>query len=1676
MTPPPGFSLGRRKWLLLCCLCLSQPLFSQWVPENTGDILRAFRSVAEQGANAPLDQQALAFKHFPALDANLYPEASAYWEANQQNFCRWQDRFIHDAATENNMAYQRQTVTRAPTRGSDTDALMRRASPNDPPLTAQQIERARRAYHRNVRSFFRENHVASDNFMLEHETSIMPDPNHTTRREWDQWVREASARDEVIYHDPLAALFEANHRNQRPYTLQQADARVQESMRLAHESYAKADALTRKAMGYPEGSMARAHLEWEAQKAKHNAAKYLARVMETGDLIAENSQIRSQSVLDRMLMHDGDPQEVLNLLSERRQTRQGLRNAAQSSAARDQYIQRAAQHYAINRMNSAWAGAGADNPVLRATHVRDAARMLKQTSTAAQGEMIEHFRLTHGDDAARELARAMRVIPDENTRRSLMKGLNRLAESNLDALNRGNATAANEALEAMALSLRSQTLTQQRNALDSLAQKHGQPMAIRIQQRMLSLRLQEARLEKRKEWLTKHGAEYVGHMMTLYGFYSSLNRIEAAEDASKQGGIELGQFTGSYLGGKASTLLLGTSFGAVGKYTGMTLGAKTAAYGAKLGLKFGVASGSLAGPLGQVAGGIAAGMIGGAVGGAIGAIAGNTDSFLWEQNLSEEEFNRRALQASAPLPADVYQRLRGHGLDHDQALNLAQLYQGGSLAEFNQHIRAIRKEKNLREERELDNRERLEAYLRDQAWFRANWLEEDRRLADREREMESAISGWVGMLQTLPADERQRLMNKAGVPTWQAEEIHQRVQAFQNDLSLQAARLAQLRAWDEHTRGLPPDLRRQALQSLGASPGDMVELENYARETRQREWIHFLAILESLDAESRAARMGELNAIQLEELEKIRRHIAGAPETEHVPEQAPPPLDIGSPEDFKGVWVLDRVHHETFTDYLFNSPLPQQYKELGVTDFEHRTSGSMEMGAGRGRATVRRNSVYAWEFDEDGKVTKTVPYSYSFELEYFWSIPPLVLHAGDRWWGPMEFGVRKLRADGLRPGTGNDYFYHALTRMLILLDPKSTTPHHVQNDALSYIQPIMEMYPSATGWRLGRGREGDRPDGKWESIISPPGTPGTRAGLPHGTEEGVTTLRISIDMTLQRQRIFRSRNDPAEAWTTVERDLENAFSPTQCATLWDYRFYDDPEEAREAVQRAWERQGQHQTRAQEAQVRVLGAPLQARFGDRLNLRAWSLHTGSSYRYVWNSEPSLAFAQTISNQAENEVTLTRAGELLVWVELQQRSGANWETLAQSPAVRVEVPPPQVDLHFLPAPAEARVGQPVHVLLRPPSNLDSAEWHFTWLEPADIFTVDASGWEVRFTPADETPVPLRAEARWGDHPEPSLFVEEVFLVPPDPGETLEELMMEWIEKGWQLENEDDLAQALECYQIAFRLKALPQLEERIEALKTEIEHRKQAVLLLQEGEILASQGKLEEALVLWLQAEQLHASLEIQEYIQRVRRRLRALELKTQGDREAETDNLQAALAAYNSAQLLDPTLLLHTRIHELSQRLDAETRARQLVELAHGFELQKNLPAAIDHYERSLGWLANKAVEDRIRELKLFLQLDNLLWDARWHEQEENWEDAIETYGQMLRLQPNHKIRERMQELHAHVHVTTAQSKEAEGDWSGAMMAYMMARNVRPSPAIQEKIEEMQRNMRSSRLMEEGYNR
>ena len=137
----------------------------------------------------------------------------------------------------------------------------------------------------------------------------------------------------------------------------------------------------------------------------------------------------------------------------------------------------------------------------------------------------------------------------------------------------------------------------------------------------------------------------------------------------------------------------------------------------------------------------------------------------------------------------------------------------------------------------------------------------------------------------------------------------------------------------------------------------------------------------------------------------------------------------------------------------------------------------------------------------------------------------------------------------------------------------------------------------------------------------------------------------------------------------------------------------------------------------------------------------------AYRFVWQSEPGLAFEPPTSTDGATWVTYDRMGQVKVWCEVHQMIEGAWQTIGETDQKTVNVVAPAFSLNFNPPDGQGRVGQDVRATVVAKPEVPAKLIDYRWFDPASgnrmEYTENAG--EIGFKVKDAKPMKLEALAR-------------------------------------------------------------------------------------------------------------------------------------------------------------------------------------------------------------------------------------------------------------------------------------------------------------------------------------------
>ncbi|MDD2241446.1 MAG: hypothetical protein PHI93_12435, partial [Kiritimatiellae bacterium] len=404
-----GHTYPRFRWMLACVLLACIHPLPAGAIDGMDDIMQAFGEVAEKGADASEKAQALALKHNEMLQhlAINNKITSKTFKANQGNFDRIVDEQLTRAAAKNGVKYTPQIKKpgKVPTPGVDTDAIVSSPKPGQR-ITAKQVNNTRSDFDASINNFLKKNGVGSGR-PPNLNTSVLPDPGSMTKTEWQKAIDVADAAGEVVYKNPAAAKAEAKFRAGKPLSITEANARVAEVQRLATEHFSAADQLDDAARSLPPGPQREA-MKAQAQIMRHNGAKYVNRITETGEHIAAQNKLPSAGESTGKTLTTAAIRDAKH-----------AKEAAAASAMKQHFVAKATESY-VN--NLAAIANQSKNPGTIAQAKHSIAKAVNGLPPAQQGNVIDALRKTNGNAFAKDVAKTMRTLPKPTPIKPSVKG------------------------------------------------------------------------------------------------------------------------------------------------------------------------------------------------------------------------------------------------------------------------------------------------------------------------------------------------------------------------------------------------------------------------------------------------------------------------------------------------------------------------------------------------------------------------------------------------------------------------------------------------------------------------------------------------------------------------------------------------------------------------------------------------------------------------------------------------------------------------------------------------------------------------------------------------------------------------------------------------------------------------------------------------------------------------------------------------------------------------------------------------------------------------------------------------------------------------------------------------------------------------------------------------------
>ena len=714
--------------VLLLALLLPSGLRAE-VSES--EILKAFEEVASKGAAASGRAQALAFKYNDLLN-NLRMDnkiSDRLFQINDRHFRAMNESYLATAAERNGLhfAMQKSAPGKVQTPFSDTDAIMRNLKPGAP-TTAAQINAANAEYRRIVQDMLAKSGVSPPGARMPNtNTSIMPDPTTMSRAEWNSWNETARARGEVVYKNPAAAAAEAKIRAKLPLSNHEACARVAEMQRLAREHFQGAEQLreaARKASAAGRHDQARTLLN-EAQTLRHNGAKYITRIHETGEYISARAGLPSR----------GSPVSADLKAAAVRGHSTSLK-AAEAARNAQELLNQANRSF-VDNLGQVAARPG---PAARVRADREVvARALNNLPPGEQADAVRRLTREYGAAQAREVERFMRGLP-----KGTPAAITPEPPSRLQTAGRvlGAAATIYQTYSGFKAVYDAKSFEEQFAALPQEKQDEVMRRMTPEQQEVMAQAVKRLNDPAYRAYLRQNGFTWF------------------TPAQSEEAGRQLGQFTGGLAGAAAGASV----YGSIGSAVGTVLG------GPGLGTS-----------AGAVVGGIYGGFVGYFAGSKIVGEMGDTRSRYWAQNQSDEEFNRQAVAANGRSPSEVRRSLVAAGIAEETATQAAEAYRNGSLREFNGFMKAVREERKamaraaVAARREEENRRRADDYERARDFFKQAWERTSRQEEEHEEKVEKSYRNWTETMATRSQEERRRAYQAAGLDKDQVAEVERRI-------------------------------------------------------------------------------------------------------------------------------------------------------------------------------------------------------------------------------------------------------------------------------------------------------------------------------------------------------------------------------------------------------------------------------------------------------------------------------------------------------------------------------------------------------------------------------------------------------------------------------------------------------------------------------------------------------------------------------------------------------------------------------------------------------------------------------------------------------------------------------------------------------------------------------------
>jgi len=573
--------------LLVCLVPVAGILPAGAQTVDVDALIRAATEVAERGAEASGHALALTYQNNRLIHLLASGEAPRIpdhvFQANQRNFLRMFEEYSRPPPGSGiRVTFQEidpsKLIDGQPppfTTGTDVDAVVSSTDPTRQ-LTARDVARIRGMHHERAAAFARQHGVPAAG-APNADTSFLPDPGSMTETEWREAIMDAlAAGEDAIYQCPLAAAAEAKMRLGQSVSVAEATARAQEVARLADESFAAANRIDAAARTMTD-PIQRQAMEAQAQFLRHNGAKYINRIQESGEYIAQQHHLTPES----------SPSGIMEAAAKRGV--ETAREAAAAGAMAQHFTARATQSFVQNLSEVARTSG---DPVVVAQAQRGMAQALNRLAPAQQGEALEGLRRAN-PQLARNVAENMRGMPKPKPPfAQAPESSGKLARA---AKHAGTALALYQGYSRLRAVYDARDPAEQFMALPQEQQEELLAQMTPTQRRALDLALERLDDPVYQEELRRSG----------FDVFTPAQSHEA--------GRQLGGFIGGTAGAKSVGWLWATSGGAIGT----------------------AVAGPVGGAVGAIAGGIMGGMIGYARGSAVGTEMGDTQSQYWDQNKSD---------------------------------------------------------------------------------------------------------------------------------------------------------------------------------------------------------------------------------------------------------------------------------------------------------------------------------------------------------------------------------------------------------------------------------------------------------------------------------------------------------------------------------------------------------------------------------------------------------------------------------------------------------------------------------------------------------------------------------------------------------------------------------------------------------------------------------------------------------------------------------------------------------------------------------------------------------------------------------------------------------------------------------------------------------------------------------